>query len=74
MERFAALRDGDSREALRHDYHSALYRRDTEAGFTLPDGTEFTGVIRGVDPTGELTIETPGGPRKFLFHEVSFVI
>ncbi len=61
-------------EKLQHDYHSLLYRLDTPAQYTRPDGTRFTGAIRGVGPGGELTIDTSDGVGTFLFHEVSFVI
>jgi BirA family biotin operon repressor/biotin-[acetyl-CoA-carboxylase] ligase len=73
MERFEQLREG-GREALQRDYHARIYRLDTPATYTLPDGTRFAGTIRGVGPSGELSIETPDGIKKFLFHEVSFVI
>jgi BirA family biotin operon repressor/biotin-[acetyl-CoA-carboxylase] ligase len=73
MSRFEALREG-AREALRRDYHASIYRLDEVARFALPDGTEFTGVIRGVDPGGELSVETPSGIKKFLFHEISYMI
>jgi BirA family biotin operon repressor/biotin-[acetyl-CoA-carboxylase] ligase len=71
--RFGVLRRG-GREELRQDYHAVLYRRDTPARFSTPGGERFTGQIRGVGPDGELTIETDGGPRRFLFHEVSMVM
>ncbi|MDR2883420.1 MAG: biotin--[acetyl-CoA-carboxylase] ligase [Alistipes sp.] len=74
MARFGALGEDGARESLRREYHGRLYRLDVEARFALPDGTPFTGTIRGVEPTGELLMETPDGPRRFLFHELSFVI
>ncbi len=79
MERFEALREGGSAcgtalEALRRGYHERLYRLDTETRFALPDGTPFTGTIRGVAPTGELLLDTTDGPRRFLFHEISLII
>ena len=74
MTRFEALRDDGGREKLQSDYHSTLYRLDTPAQYLLPDGTEFTGTIRGVAPGGRLRLETPAGMETFLFHGVSFVI
>ncbi len=80
MTRLEALREGGTAsetalEALQREYHSKLYRLDTESRFThLPDGTSFTGTIRGVAPTGELHLDTPDGPRRFLFHEISLMI
>ncbi len=73
-ERFEALKVTHARETLRRDYHKLLYRLDTPALFSLPDGERFTGTIRGTGPGGELIIETAGGTKTFLFHEVSFVI
>lgn len=73
-ERFEALKSGGN-EKLRRDYHSKIYRLDTPALYELPDGTRFTGTIRGVGPGGELIIETPDGEKKqYLYREVSFVI
>jgi BirA family biotin operon repressor/biotin-[acetyl-CoA-carboxylase] ligase len=89
MSRFGSLRKGEGRESLRRDYHEAIYRLDRESRFALPDGTEFTGTIRGVDAGGELVIETKSGKttsgettsgettsdkKKFLFHEISLII
>ncbi len=73
MVRFEMLRGG-GREVLQRDYHSKIYRLDVPARFALPDGAEFTGTIRGVDPDGALAIETPDGSGKYLYREVSFVI
>ncbi len=74
MERYEMLRDG-RREEMQRDYHSKIYRLDTPALYLLPDGTQFTGTIRGVKPGGELVMETDGGEMKnFLYREVLFVI
>lgn len=72
-ERFETLKTGD-REALQRDYHSKIYRLDTPARFALPDGTEFTGTIRGVGPGGELAVESHDGIKNYLYREVSFII
>jgi BirA family biotin operon repressor/biotin-[acetyl-CoA-carboxylase] ligase len=47
---------------------------DTPALYELPDGTRFTGTIRGVGDGGELVMDTPEGVKRFLFREISFVI
>ncbi len=73
MARFETLKGG-AREDLQRDYHSKIYRLDTPARYTLPDGVEFTGTIRGVGPGGELLLEDAGGIKKYLYREVSFVI
>ena len=73
MARFETLRAG-GQEALQRDYHSKIYRLDTPALYALPDGTQFTGTIRGVGPGGELRLETSDGIKKYLYREVSFVI
>ncbi|MDR2912492.1 MAG: biotin--[acetyl-CoA-carboxylase] ligase [Alistipes sp.] len=75
LARFAMLDGEESREELRRDYHSKIYRLDTPARYALPDGGEFTGIVRGVGRGGELAIEHSGGALKhYLFREVSFVI
>jgi BirA family biotin operon repressor/biotin-[acetyl-CoA-carboxylase] ligase len=74
MTRFEALRAGEH-GALQNDYHSKIYRLDTPARFALPDGTEFTGTIRGVAPGGGLMVDDAAGVRKsYLFREISFII
>jgi BirA family biotin operon repressor/biotin-[acetyl-CoA-carboxylase] ligase len=73
MERYEALRAG-GRDELARDYHVRIYRLDTPARFALPDGGEFTGTIRGVEPGGELVVETPEGVKKYLYREISFII
>ncbi len=72
-ERFEALKSG-RREALQRDYHANIYLLGVEADYALPDGTRFKGTIRGVEPGGELLIETREGLKKFLYREVSFII
>jgi len=64
----------DRRDEILADYHARIYRLDTPARFTLPDGTEFVGTIRGVGSGGELLIDDGTTLRSFLFREVSFVI
>lgn len=73
MARYEVLRNG-GRERLMKEYHGKIYRLDVQAQYTLPDGTEFTGVIRGVKPGGGLIIEDEHGTKSYLFREVSFVI
>ena len=72
----------------REEYESMMYRKDSPSRFidlTLPGGTdarreivsgkEFSGIIRGVSPTGLLRIEMPDGSRKdFAFKEISYIL
>ena len=61
-------------EALHAEYVARMYRRGVEAQFLLPDGTHLRGTIRDVAPRGDLLLDTPNGPRSFLFKEILFVI
>ncbi len=72
--RFAALREGNEQQIVR-DYHERLYLRDTPHAFRLPDGTVSTGIIRRVEPSGELKVEHPDGIiRAYLFKEIEFLL
>lgn len=72
-ERYEMLRAG-RRELIAEEYHSRIYRLDTPAQYSLPDGTRFTGIIRGVRPGGALTVEDAAGVKDYLFREISFII
>ena len=61
-------------EAIHAEYVSRMYRRGVEAQFQLPDGALLRGTIRDVAPRGDLLLDTPDGPRSFLFKEILFVI
>ncbi|MDR0907617.1 MAG: biotin--[acetyl-CoA-carboxylase] ligase [Rikenellaceae bacterium] len=71
--RYEMLRGGD-REQILADYHSKIYRLGVPAEYELPDGGRFTGIIRGIKPSGDLIIENAGGTKCYLFREVQFVI
>jgi BirA family biotin operon repressor/biotin-[acetyl-CoA-carboxylase] ligase len=71
--RLGQLKRGE-RERISRDYHSRIYRLDTPARYALPDGTEFRGTIRGVQPSGELILDDGTTLRNFLYREVSFII
>jgi BirA family biotin operon repressor/biotin-[acetyl-CoA-carboxylase] ligase len=74
MERYS-MADSTQREQLCRDYHSLIYRLDTPARFSLPDGRLFTGTIRGVDPSGALMVEDERGTlRPYPFQEIAFII
>lgn len=72
--RYSQLKNGEW-DKLQSDYHSALYRRDEQHIYALPDGTRFKGIIRGVKPTGDLVVEHENGEKKsYLFKEIEFVV
>ena len=54
------LEQGDS-ATIHRCYLERLWRLDLPCRFRLPDGTLFTGTIRGARPTGELQVEYPDG-------------
>lgn len=72
----AAFRDmpETSYDTYRSRYEAHLYLKDQKALFGLPDGQRFEGVIRGVDPEGNLMVEDLGGGRRvFGFREVRYL-
>lgn len=72
--RYELLRRG-GREVIEKDYHRLLYRRDEPHPFRLPSGELFTGIIRGVEPSGELKVEHESGElQSYRFREIGFVI
>lgn len=73
MGRYEKLRLGGKDEIL-EEYHAKIYRLDVPARYSLPDGREFTGIIRGVRPDGGLIIEDEQGTKSYLFREVAFII
>ena len=74
LTRYSQLQSGQS-EILQSDYHSLLYRLGEKHLYALPDGSRLQGIIRGVEPTGALKIETEDGrERAFLFKEIEFLL
>lgn len=72
--RFGTLGSG-GRQTIAEEYHGRIYRLDTPAEYLLPDGTRFTGTIRGVRPDGALIVENQRGcVANYLFREISFII
>lgn len=59
---------------LRKEYHSRLLALAEEHSFALPDGTQFVGTIRGVQPNGLLDVDTPIGVRQFQFKEIRMLL
>lgn len=67
------------REGMKDDialrYRTLMYDLDAKRKFSLPDGSVFTGTIRGVRATGELIVENEDGCEKtYLFKEIEFVL
>ncbi|WP_417013009.1 biotin--[acetyl-CoA-carboxylase] ligase [Alistipes sp.] len=74
MRRYAALEAGE-RAALAAEYRRRMYRLDEPQAFRLPDGSRFTGIVRGVRSTGALLVEHPDGAvRDYLFREIEFAV
>ena len=74
MRRYATL-EADDRAPLAEEYRRRMYRIDAPQAFRLPDGTRFTGVIRGVRAGGALQVEHPDGTlHDYLFREIEFEV
>jgi len=71
---FSAL--AHAREALRETYLEDLFQAGTSCRYRdLASGEEFTGIIRGVEQSGLLNMEMPGGEaRLFSFKEVGYIL
>ena len=67
--------EADDRAPLAEEYRRRMYRIDAPQAFRLPDGTRFTGVIRGVRAGGALQVEHPDGTlHDYLFREIEFEV
>ena len=75
MSLYEVLRRGE-KELLQSRYRSTMYRLGEKHPYALADGTIFEGIIRGVQPSGELQIEhsSDGSLHEYLFKQVEFVI
>ncbi|MDI3526556.1 MAG: BirA family transcriptional regulator [Tenuifilum sp.] len=71
--RFAMLEQGQNYD-IDKDYLNRIYRKDKY--FTYLSGTtKFEAKIVGVEPTGELVLQTKSGEvKRFAFKEIGFVI
>ena len=65
-----------ARGELRENYLKDLFQKDSACSYRdLASGEEFTGIIRGVEPSGLLKMEMPGGKaRLFSFKEVGYIL
>ncbi len=57
---------------LKSRYLAKVYRMGESQRF-LADGESFEGIIRDVDDSGRLCVDTMAGPRVFSFQQVKFV-
>lgn len=56
-------------------YVSSLYRLGQPHSYIdTASGEAFTGIIRGVDNTARVLIDTPEGPKAFAFKELQYII
>lgn len=70
---YSRLKKGGG-EVVRAAYTEKLFRLNTESSFRNAGG-EFTGIVRGVDNFGRLTLELANGKMKhYNLKEVEFVI
>jgi BirA family biotin operon repressor/biotin-[acetyl-CoA-carboxylase] ligase len=69
--RYLQLRQ-DKYEMLMNSYLESLYRINARHTFSH-DGTTFEGVIRNLDESGKLRIQTEGGIRSFTVKEIAYV-
>lgn len=71
---YDSLRRGE-RKAIGERYDGLLYLLGERSDFALPDGSRFTGIVRGTDDTGRLLVGLDDGHVKpFAFREIEFVL
>ncbi|MCB0706653.1 MAG: biotin--[acetyl-CoA-carboxylase] ligase [Saprospiraceae bacterium] len=69
--RYLQLRAGKLQQ-LQADYLEKLWRFQTEALFTRPNGQTFNGTITGINPQGKLMIRHQAGEEAFGMKEIIF--
>lgn len=71
--RYRTLSEGEENR-IQADYHALLYRQGEPARFSLPDGTQFTGVIQNVRRSGELIVaHSDGRFAGYFFKEIELL-
>lgn len=71
--RYRSLSEGHT-DRIEADYHSRLYRQGEPTRFSLPDGTQFIGIIKKARRSGELIIAHPDGRfAGYFFKEIEFL-
>jgi len=72
MARYDLLKDGNCQN-LEEEYLEHLYLRDQPYNFSS-EGNEFEGIIRGVNPFGELLVDIQGEVKCFGHQEIQFQV
>lgn len=74
-DRYGQLERGETGR-LREEYCRRIYRLGEPQRFRIPSmGEEFTGIVRGVAPAGDLLVEHPDGRRSaYLFRQIEYII
>ncbi|MCK6692565.1 MAG: biotin--[acetyl-CoA-carboxylase] ligase [Thermoanaerobaculia bacterium] len=70
--RYLQLKSGQT-GILRAEYRQHLYGLDEEKQFARPDGHVFRGIIRGVQPDGQLMIQTENGLEFFSVKSIQML-
>ena len=71
--RYLQLKSG-RRAAIKTEYEQSLFRLGKPAQFMRSaDGSEFTGIIRGVTDTGHLRVEIEGKEENFEVKQLQFL-
>ena len=70
------ITDIRAREGMRSRYLERMYRKDEPHLYhDVIQDSNFTGIIRGINATGELVVQMPDGcERAFGFKEISYII
>ncbi|MDB4108232.1 biotin--[acetyl-CoA-carboxylase] ligase [Flavobacteriaceae bacterium] len=55
------------------EYESYLFRKDKPSTFMLPDESFFTGIIRGVTPSGKLQVQLEDATKEFSLKELKLM-
>lgn len=71
-QQFQRLKNQDW-NALWEDYHAHLWRRMEETQLQTPEGVLFIGTILGVEPDGNIRVQTEDGIRSYGLQEVKFI-
>jgi BirA family biotin operon repressor/biotin-[acetyl-CoA-carboxylase] ligase len=73
-QRYLQLKSGQ-RAAIKAEYEQSLFRLGEPSKFVrTADGSEFTGIIRGVTEAGRLRLETENEEEIFVLKEILFVL
>ena len=74
LEHYYKQLKASSKEKMKTEYLSKLYRMNIPAAYTDLEGIGFEGIIRGIRENGELIMEVNGRQRIFQFNGFSYNI